>query len=206
MAQHVVADDELIAYATGSAPEARRAEIASHVQECAACAATVATFRGVRETIRWDAVEAPSATTIVRLKRLMPPAAPAGTAEPTLGDAMRQVVARLVFDGRPPTAAVGLRGATAGYALVYAANDIDVDLQMEPPPPGGAQWLITGQVSLPADEVAVAIVLSAAALSVETTVSVDNTGMFSMAASAGDYDLRVRTSGEEIILPGVEVG
>ncbi|MGH2559209.1 MAG: hypothetical protein ACRDJH_09100 [Thermomicrobiales bacterium] len=206
MAKHRVAYDELLAFATGTAPDARRDEIARHVQGCAACAATVATYQRVRESVRWDAVEAPSATTITRLKRIMAPAVTAATTAPTLLGSIRRIVARLVFDGRQPAAAAGLRGAADGYALVYAAADVDVDLHVEPSAAGRELWLITGQISLPADEVAVAVVLSAAEPPSEARVNVDDTGMFSLTAGAGAYNLLIRMADEEILLPDVSVG
>jgi hypothetical protein len=138
----------------------------------------------------------------------MAPASPVESPEPSLVGSIRRVVANLVFDGRQPLAAAGLRGAADAYALVYSVDDVDVDLQIEPASPDGGRWLITGQVSVPSGAGAVSVEAVSRPLASAAAAEVDQTGMFSLILDAGTYDLVVHVAerGEAIVLSGIGVG
>lgn len=72
----------------------------------------------------------------------------AAVPQPTLADALRRVLARLVSDtGAVPALALGLRSAgPAIRQLLYAAEGRDIDLRITPASPAGGSWVISGQV------------------------------------------------------------
>jgi anti-sigma factor RsiW len=196
MERHEVEYEELIALAAGELSGDRRTEILRHLEGCPACAATVATFQTVREVVRADAVAAPSAAMLERVKRLAMP--DAVTEKRSIVDAIRRVVASLVFDGRQPVA--GLRGSASGHGLVYSAGDIDIDLRIEARP--GGRFAVTGQIGLP-DERSVRGVAFTSMETVEAPV--DETGFFAIELDGGAYELLVRLDDEELVVPEVSI-
>lgn len=67
---------------------------------------------------------------------------------PTLGEALRRVLARLVSDtGAVPALALGLRSAGPGMRhLMFAAEVRDIDVRITPASPVGGGWVVSGQV------------------------------------------------------------
>jgi len=78
------------------------------------------------------------------------PAAPEAPAAlpPSIGQALRRVLARLVSDsGFAPAPALGLRSGAAGVRqLLFAAEGRDIDLHVAPAADGAAGWQLSGQV------------------------------------------------------------
>jgi len=72
---------------------------------------------------------------------------PATTPQPTPGEVLRRVLARLVSDtGAVPALALGLRSsAPVMRHLMYAAEGCDIDLRVVPAGPAGG-WVLSGQV------------------------------------------------------------
>ncbi len=72
----------------------------------------------------------------------------AAAPQPTLGEALRRVLARLVSDtGTAPALALGLRSAGPAIRhLMYAAEGHDIDLRVAPAGPADGGWVLSGQV------------------------------------------------------------
>jgi hypothetical protein len=130
-----------------------------------------------------------------------------------LGGAAAWLRARLVFDSRLQGSLAGLRGGT-GFALAYAADGVDIDLECLPLPDGNFELI--GQLSEPSTgtgfaRLSVASTTSDNASPTNTTaetIDIDGDRMFRLRIPAGTYDLRFEprdASARPLVVHALEV-
>jgi anti-sigma factor RsiW len=208
MTKHPVSDNALFAYALGDADLPDRATIAAHVDACPACAARLARIELVRTTVQVDAALRPSPAALTRVKALA--AVRVRAAEPeresSLLASLRRLAAALTFDSRAAPALAGLRGATDGYVLAFATDELDVDLQIEPVGGmEGARWRLTGQIDTAIPTVVVALAEPGSVRPL-FSAAVESDGMFEFEIAGGTYDLLVQLAEAVVVVPNLEVG
>ncbi len=141
MAQHLTSE-QLADLAARPASDAARD---AHLADCAACSAGVAGLRRTLTVLAAGPLEAPPAAVVARAAHLFRTRFPATAPAPSL---VTRLVAALRFDSRQqPT--VGLRGGpAAGYQLIWAADEYEIEAQVAP---AGDGWQLSGQVFGPAE-------------------------------------------------------
>jgi hypothetical protein len=208
MDNHPVSAEDLFAHAHGDLDQRTASAIAAHVAMCPACAATLARFEIVRMTIRADATLTPTALTSAWIRALIASRKRPAVIRQSAFAPLKRVVAALKFDGRAPLALGELRGSAEAYLVKYAADDLDVDLEIAPAgTTDGGRWQVTGQVSapLPSGSYVLAFTEPGGKQPVIELQS-DDDGMFFVELSSGPYDLLVQTSDTVVVIPNLEVG
>jgi hypothetical protein len=120
-------------------------------------------------------------------------------------------LARLVFDSRQAQPAFGARNLEQGeLQLVYSTEEYDVDLWQEHQQ--ADRWYVIGQV-LPKEggEPLMPEQVTLSAIETETpgrqfTAEADEGEFTAREVPAGTYEVRVRLSDQEIVLPDVVIG
>ncbi len=114
----------------------------------------------------------------------------------------REVIARLIWDGRDQMQLATARGQTGpGFQLLYRAEQMDIDLWCENR--AEAQWLVTGQ-ALPFDSEAMPPQLEVTVLPIGISVKTDDRGEFHLHnLPSGTYDFHLFATPVEVIVPGV---
>ena len=218
MSGHPIEDERLIAYAAGEVG-GDAAAVASHLTVCPDCAATVARYRFVETTLRGDDSPPVPPATLARAKALFadlrradvvetrPAAPPRDRRAP-----VRRVLAGLTFDSRAAFGSglgfAGVRGgAGAAYRLAYESEAGEVDVQVEPPAGGDAEWRLLGQVAVDEATPGIRVALTVPGSEAPAAeVEADEQGVFAVAAMPGTYDLSIRLPAALLILPELAVG
>ncbi|MBS1177907.1 MAG: hypothetical protein H6R06_2319 [Proteobacteria bacterium] len=128
----------------------------------------------------------------------------AAAPQPTLGEALRRVLARLVSDtGAVPTLALGLRSAGPGTRqLLYAAEGRDIDVRITPASPAGGGWVISGQVLGPAFHGEVRL----AGEGIDERAPLDDSAEFRFGpVPAGRWQLMLVGHGLQVELPALDI-
>jgi hypothetical protein len=205
MSDEHVRYEDLIAHVFGEPSATDSTTIATHLESCAGCRATANRFAAVRATIELDRMPGPSISAIERVKGLM-------TAAPVVQQAfspfstLRRALASLTFDSRQAYALSGLRGSSDSYLLTYAHDDLELDVEIEPPATESeSTWHLIGQLasdeSLPSTEVT-----ALGGRGHSKTVTTDEHGVFSFALEPGSYDLLIDREQDVVIVPEIDVG
>ena len=197
--------EELVASASGEAPERDADRLAAALRDPAA-AATVAQLQRVFRLLRNDEtkpvpVEARRAAWAAFRQRR--PAVSQWLA------AAQRVVARLVADSRAQVALAGYRGTTPTYRLAYESAGGRIDLQVLPSKGiGGPSCRIRGQFTPSRDVVpsGVALVESGSSKAVAMGEA-DESGCFNLDVEPGSYDLLIRLAEGDrvVVVPDVSV-
>lgn len=198
-----VALETLALYREGALPAAEQARVAGHVEGgCARCRENLAWLGETVKALRaaGDFVRPPESA-VRKARRLFRERRPSPS--------LREVLARLVFDGRGAALAGARDSGADGFQRLYSTDGFDIDLWGEPAEEAGTYYLI-GQVRSRADGAAVepdAVLLNPAAPGREPLFALPQSGEFYVAAlPAGVYDVRLQMGEEGIVLPGVVVG
>lgn len=199
-------EERLIAYASDELRGGDATAVAKHVVGCAACAATVARYRMVRDFVRTDEAFAPPAVAVSRAKSLFIPPAPSPARD--LFAPLRRIVAELVFDsgGGFAPALAGFRGGGDRH-LTYEAESIEIDIQVTPLVEPEGEWRVLGQLA--ADREPGIVALEAVPVgrreAVASTTS-DEHGVFELQMPAGTYDVVARFPDAEVVVSDLELG
>lgn len=208
--QPEIDDERLLAYAAGELTAAEAAALAP-LLDAAPARAAVARYRAVRAILHADDSVAPPAAVLARAKAIFPARAAPREADHRLGllTAARRLVADLTFDsgGGLAPALAGFRGGGTSRRLVFEANGMVVDLQVEPPLDHEQRWQIMGQVET--DILDGGLVVGLAPLDDEgaaIAVTTDAHGGFHLSALAGRYNIFVRIEDAIVVLPNLVIG
>jgi hypothetical protein len=131
------------------------------------------------------------------------PAAPSPLMAAAAG-ALRRLTAVLAFDSwAQPALALGMRSAGTDLRhLLYSVDGRDIDLRITP---AGETWALAGQVLGP-DEAGAVRLFDVGGQPAQQT-ALDSMGEFRIEGVApGRYVLALQLAGDEIFLPGIEVG
>jgi len=189
---------QLIAFAAGELADEQAAQVEASLAGHPEAAETVARYRMAQTTLQSDDGADPPPEAVARARAIYEPGRlPAG--EPSLGDRVGQLMAKLIYDSRAEPALAGVRGAESGAQLELQA---DVD-------EGGAdtrRWRLVGQVSspesLPPPQVALC---RAGSLTPICTVDADERGVFVVRTEPGTYDLHIHLPGGVTTVPDIRM-
>lgn len=138
--------ERILEYLTDALSPSDRAAVEAALAASPAARESLARLSAVRDTVRDDTTWSVPATAVSAAHRLGERLAARKTPSilQRLSDAVGALVAQLQFDSRMDGALVGLRGA-AGFALSYACEGIDIDLECTPTDDPD-QFALMGQV------------------------------------------------------------
>lgn len=195
---------QLLAYAVGELDESAAASVERTIAASPLAQAELARIRSILQTLRTDdSVAAPDS--LVRRAQAIFESTTA--ARPGIADALRRVLARLVFDSRAEVALAGFRGVEDSFQLSYeselATLDLECDLSGDPNRP---TWSIIGQIESDTGAGGLNAVLypTGSTTPVARTVT-DEHGVFRMELSAGAYELHVEFPGQVVVFSSVEL-
>jgi hypothetical protein len=117
---------------------------------------------------------------------------------------LRRLTAVLAFDSAAqPALALGMRSAgDATRHLLYSVEGRDIDLRIAP---AGEAWALAGQVLGPDESGEVRLYDAGGRPAQE--VALDAMGEFRLVGiGRGSYLMTLRVAGDEIVIPGIEVG
>lgn len=194
---HPIPFDKLVDLVEGRLPPAEQAELRAQVAAWPAATAELAWLERTIELMRTDKLEDAPPHIVARVVSRPLGPKPA-TEQPHL---LRRLVAALSFDSLQMPLAAGIRsGQPAARQLLYHAEDRDLDLRLTP---GGAQWVVSGQVLGPDEGGQVEL------YGPSGTVRADlNTlSEFTLPpVSPGSYTLILRQGAVEVEIPELELG
>lgn len=208
--------ERLASLAAGELAPDEAAAAQRAVDADAAAASQVRELRSIIDAMRRDDGFEPSPEAVRRVGAAIRRLASAAGAVPRSGrwwEGLVEVVARLVHDNRQDPALAGFRGGAEPQSLVFEADGVEIDLQIEPllleteRRPQALRQVI-GQVSTSPSRASadprVAFARSGTRDVVEEA-SVDAHGMFSIAVRPGRYDLLAGVSDAVVVVRDVEV-
>jgi hypothetical protein len=209
MTGETVTMQDLLAYAAGELTGEAAERVAAFVAERPDAARTVELYRVAKQTTADDDTVAAPAETIARAKAIFSPQ-PA-TEKPGWLERLDAVIARLVYDSRVQPAAVRYVDSGRRIQMSFETDDADVDLELERHGRADSsapadRWTLTGQVGadpLPAG-VEVAL-LRADHDEPIATARCDERGMFTLEATSGRYELRIRLGDAVVVLPDIAI-
>lgn len=198
--------EQLAAFAAGELSVAEVSAIREYLAADAAAASTVARLQLLLTTLRTDDSQAPPADMLERAKALFRERKQVLPGESWF-DAIKQVVAELVYDSRPRLALAGVRGGSGSYQLSFESDLADIDLDVEPlGEPDADQRRLIGQVSPRSDEAATKVVLARPGTTAPVhIVEPDESGMFKLTTERGKFDVLVSLPEGLVVLPAVEI-
>ncbi len=202
--------DRLVAFAAGELSGTAAAEVEAIAARDPEAAAVIRRFRLAVETGRRDDSVAPPADVLSRARALF--ASRPAPARAGLLDALRRIIAELVYDSRLQPALAGVRGVGRSRQLSFESELADIDVEIEPLTGESPERLrVSGQIArrggAPAAGAAPLGISLAAPGSLEalSSATADPRGMFSMNAIPGRYDLLITVDDAVLVLPGVTV-
>lgn len=105
-----------------------------------------------------------------------------------------EFIAQLIFDSRATPALAGFRSAINKARLLYATDAGEVEIQIEPPPPGqkeAGQELVNILGHVESEQTARAACLHLPDDTPVVEAAIDEHGMFSLAVPSGSYQLTI---------------
>lgn len=203
--------ETLLAYADGTLPPDKAAEVEAHLTTHAVEAQLVAQYRLIKQRVSSDDSVEPSLTAIARARAIFNPALLPARERTGWLAAVERFIATCVFDSRVEALAVRSAAAEQLVNLSYRAPGVDIDLQAErlDPPAfngGEARWQILGQInsSVAARPARIAITSSGSIMAL-AECSADEYGSFSIQMPPGRYDLHVQLSNGVVVLPDLDM-
>lgn len=184
----------LIDFAAGILAPAEMKRVEALIASDPAAKATVQRYRLAAAVHASDDTVEPPVSVVARAKAVFKPVVkPVGS----LSDAVRTVLARLIYDSRVQPAAVRGSDAQRRVQLTYAAEDVELEFQAERDLSASAgQWRVMGQFvgDDAGQRVQITITPVGASQAVhETTIEGDET--FSVNLGSGRYEVRATVEG-----------
>ncbi len=134
---------ELLDHAEGRSEASLRASLEEHLARCAECAAELDTVRRLTGLMRADRTPEPPESLVRAAVHLFQPEALSARVRAWLGD-LTATVARLVFDSSAQPAFAAARGTPAARRLRFAAEGLELDLEIDR---RGGRSHLTGQLT-----------------------------------------------------------
>ncbi len=198
-----VSNEALMKFELGELAESEIAAIRARLHE-PDVATRLAHVRHLLHAMRDGRLDAPSAASVRRLKRIPRPDLFASLAR-ALGQAADTLIATVAYDTRLHPAVAGMRGGASAAHVAYEADSLDAHIRISAE---GQQRRMTGQVTRTSGEPcpgAVAIVrLDEPGASIQL-ISLDDAGMFTIDLEVGRYALAARCGERDLDIGDIEI-
>lgn len=204
MDRHQIDDQTLLDYAAGTLDAERRAAVERAVQADAELAATVRRYQMTAGTFATDDSVEPPAHVVAAAKAIVD-REPLSDAD-RLFDAVRTVIASLVYDSRVQPASVRSTTTGAPVMLTFAVEDVSLDLQITPGDSSRPNdRRVIGQVS--AESGAAPFELSVHTSAGERTLrqNISAESAFTLNLVAGRYEFRVSIDDRTVVIPDIDL-
>ncbi|MHC4100930.1 MAG: anti-sigma factor family protein [Planctomycetota bacterium] len=200
---------QLIAFAAGELADEQAAQVEASLARHPEAVETVARYQMAQTTLQADDGADPPPEAVARAKAIFE-ARRDSAGEPSLGDRVGQLIARLIYDSRAEPALAGVRGAVTGFQLAYEMPESGAQLDLQADvDEGGAdtrRWRLVGQVSSPEALPAPRVTLCrAGSLTPICTVDADERGVFVVRTEPGTYDLHIHLPGGVTTVPDIRM-
>ena len=132
---------QLIAFAAGELADEQAAQVEASLARHPEAVETVARYQMAQTTLQADDGADPPPEAVARAKAVFE-ARRDSAGEPSLGDRVGQLIARLIYDSRAEPALAGVRGAVTGFQLAYEMPEsgAQLDLQADVDEGGAGVW------------------------------------------------------------------
>ncbi len=138
--------DELLAFAANQLEADKALAVQRHLQASSSDANVVREIQRTLAVMRADDTVAAPDSVLARARALFEKAVRVEV--PSLAQTLRRIIAQLTFDNRRQPALAGYRSVAQAVALSFAADGVEIDLQIEPPSQRESnEWRMLGQVS-----------------------------------------------------------
>jgi anti-sigma factor RsiW len=208
MSESGVTYEQLLAFAAGELADEQARRVEAYASRHPEAAATIARYRMAHSTVHADDGVDPPPQAVTEAKAIYrPPREPSRA--PSLGDAIAQIVARLIYDSRVEPALAGVRGTAAGFQLEYELPETEARLELQADVDEDGtdfrRWRLVGQVTSH-ESVALRVALCRAGSPTPMVeADADERGVFVMKVDPGVYDLHVHLPDGVVVVSDISM-